>query len=194
MRRENRHRRRRQAERKVLCMLAGIVLVFGASLLFYIRGQGGEQKKTMGNVDFYVSEPLGDKLYENGTTIQVKPGQSLAKDPTITIKKHSALSYLRARILFGGLDMQEREELEQNLAVKSGWLKNPMDGYYYYQYPVSGGDKVCFFDTLTIPESWEGREGELCFCLEIDVEAAQMEYIRVCRDENQKISGWTKIS
>ena len=127
MKKELRHRRRKKAERQAFGILAGILLVFMGSLLVYLKGQGVEETECIGNVDFSLWEPLGDKLYESGSTIQVVPGQRLAKDPTVRLKDHSAVAYLRIKILLGGLSGKMREELEQGLSVKNGWIKNLKD-------------------------------------------------------------------
>lgn len=188
MRKEDRHQKRRKAERKAFCILFGIFFVIGGSLLFYITGEGVEEGKQIGDVSFSVEEPLGDKLHGEGSTIHVKPGQRLIIDPTVTIKKQSKPAYIRARILFGGLNAVMRREVEAGISLQYGWVHNSMDGYYYYQYPLEAGDRVCFFDEMTVPENWS----EICFCMEVQVEGAEVGCIETLRDERQKISGWTK--
>ncbi len=164
----------------------------GVSLFFYIRGQGEEKKGRIGNVDFEVREPLGDKLFQEEGVLVGEPGQTLAKDPTIYLERHSAPAYLRARIFWGGLNSLFQREVEKMLTLKNGWEKNPEDGYYYYQYVVLGGEEITFFDAVKIPERF-GIQGEkFRFCMEICVEAAETERISVRQGKGQKILGWTE--
>ena len=191
MRRENRHKKRRQAEQKVFVILFSITFMLTGSLLFYITSQGRETKGSVGDVAFSLTEPLGDKLYTDGSTVQVAPGQRLAKDPTITLKKGSKPAYIRARILFGGLNASMRKALEEQISVKSGWIQNPGDGYYYYQYPVTAEQSVCFFEAVTIPEEWSERSERIRFYMEVEVQAAEIGCIETTWNQQQKIIGWT---
>lgn len=183
MRKEGRHRRRKQAERKAFGLLLGVLLVLGGSLLFLNHSQGTERRDRIGNVDFTLSGILEDRLF-------AVPGQQLSKEAVIHLEKHSKPAYLRVRIFWGGLNGIMREELEQNLSLGTGWVKNPMDGYYYYQAAVNGGEAVCFFELLTVPEHWESRREEIGFCMKLHVEAAEDGKIGLLWNREGEINGW----
>lgn len=190
MKNRNRYKRRRQAEQRTCLVLICFVLAMGLSLFFYIRGQGGEKKGRIGNVDFEVREPLGEKLFSEKGVLVGEPGQTLAKDPTIYLERHSAPAYLRVRILWGGLNGFFRRAVEEKLMLKKGWEKNPKDGYYYYQYIALGGEQIPFFDSVEIPERLGDSGEKIRFCMEIHVEAAETDRIEVERGRGQKILAW----
>lgn len=194
MKKINRCKRRRRVQKSPGFIWEIFLIALVGSLFFYITGESVEENGRIGEVYFSVTEPLGDKLYTDGSTIQVEPGQRVTKDPTLILGKNSKSAYIRARIFFSGLDALLRRQLEEGVALKSGWIYNPMDGYYYYQYPVNAGEKICFFDSLTVPESWDQKQGKIHFCLEVRMEAAEIGCIKIIYDTQQNMCGWTKIS
>ena len=171
MRKEGRHRRRKQAERKAFGLLLGMLLVLGGSLLFFSHSQGTELRERIGNVDFTLSESFQDELL---------------KSSTIHLEKHSRPAYLRVRIFWGGLNGIQREEMEQELSIQEGWIKNPKDGYYYYQYPVNGGKSIGFFERSEVPERLE----KIRFCMKIHVEAGEIGKITLQKNREDLIDGW----
>lgn len=173
--------------------LALFLFMAGITAAATVGRESGEGKG-IGNTAFLVTEPKADKITKNlkEKNVRLSPGQTLVKDPTVTLKKGSSPSYLRARLVYGGLNGARREELEKLLAVTEGWVKNPGDGYFYYQYPVEAEESVCFFRSITIPKSWGRSLEELRFCLEADVEAAEAGKVELLKNKEQTIVGWHK--
>lgn len=192
--RRARRLRRRRAERRAFLGMFFLCLLAAGVFAFYIVGKGEGSSGDFGKAALILTEPKADEISKNlkDTTIYLKPGQTVVKDPTLTLKKGSKTSYIRARLLYGGLDALKREELEEGLELLEGWVKNPEDGYYYYQYPLKAGESVCFFRSLTIPESWEKVPEHVCFCFEVDAETAEAEKVELVRDQKQKIVEWHK--
>lgn len=192
--RRARRLRRRRAERRAFLGTCFLCLLTAGIFAFYIVGKGEGAAGDFGKASLILTEPKADEISKNlkDTTIYLKPGQTVVKDPTLTLKKSSKTSYIRARILYGGLDALKREELEEGLELLGGWIKNPEDGYYYYQYPLEAGESVCFFRSITIPESWEKVPEHVCFCFEVDAEAAESDKVELVRDQEQKIVEWHK--
>ena len=61
----------------------------------------------------------------------VKPGDVLDKDPTVTLDKESEDAYVRVSINYEGLTKEQALAIENNLDISAGWTKSE-DGYYYY--------------------------------------------------------------
>lgn len=192
MKRINRYNRRRRSERKAFGFLVGIFFILAGSLLFYITGESVEESDRIGDVSFSVTKPFGDKPDGDEGMILEDPGQHLTEDCTLTLGENSKTAYIRAKICLGGLDAAQGRQLKEKLSLKSGWVYNQMDGYYYYQNPVEAGECVCFFDGLTVPDNWERSSEKVCFCMEVWMEAAELGRIKIIYDTNQKICGWTK--
>lgn len=167
--------------------LVGIIGV-GASLAYMTDNDTAENIITMGHVDIDLTEPNypGD---DDGKISNVKPGDNIVKDPTITVQQGSNDTYIRVSLSFTGLtDEQKTKMLEKN---DNGTYKyfdinlanwKESNGYYYYIGTYAEGQKagllkagqsVKLFEHVTIPSSWGNEMADKTFNINIKAEAIQ---------------------
>lgn len=182
--------------KKLGTLVASLALVaalgIGATLAYFTDNDTAYNTITMGKVDIDLDEPEFDPDGDgDGEIDDVKPGQEIVKDPTITVKANSEDAYLRAKISYVGLTDEQAEQLEANISFQNGWVKSS-DGYYYYQFVVGKSNvdqKIAFFDKVTIPTSWGNEMAEKTFRIDVQAEAIQADNFTPTKDGNN-INGW----
>lgn len=187
--------------KKLGTLIASLALVaalgVGATLAYFTDSDTALNTITMGNVDIDLEEPEFDPDGDGeGEIDDVKPGQEIVKDPTITVKANSADAYLRAKITYEGLSDTQAEELEELITFQDGWVKSE-DGYYYFQYVVSEfseDQKIVFFNMVTIPSSWGNEMAEKTFKIDVQAEAIQADNFTPETDNNGVINGWNDVT
>lgn len=183
--------------KKTKSLLLSLLLVgaigVGATLAYFTDNDTAYNTITMGNIDIDLDEPEFDPDGDGeGEIDDVKPGQEIVKDPTITVKADSEDAYLRAKITYEGLTSKQAEELEELITFQDGWVKSE-DGYYYFQYVVSKfseDQKIGFFNMVTIPSSWGNEMTKKSFKINVQAEAIQADNFTPTRDINNDINGW----
>lgn len=170
---------------KKITLIATLALIgaigVGSTFAYFTDTAEATNTVTFGHVEISIDEPEF-KAENNGTEIKnVVPGQTIEKDPVITVLKGSEDAYLRAKIEYDGLTEEQIKGLEFNFA--DGWTKTPdADGYYYYKDAVSEETDVPFFTAVKIPGSWDNSMADESFDIIVKAEAVQAEAFEVDDD------------
>ena len=79
---------------------------------------------TIGHVTGTLTE-TDEHMRDDNTTgkdyTNVKPGDVLDKDPTVTLAKESEDAYVRVSIKYEGLTKEQALAIENNLVISAGW-------------------------------------------------------------------------
>lgn len=196
-------------KKKLTVMVTSLALVgligVGASLAYFTDQDSATNIITMGHVDIDLTEPN----YPGGTTggeiENVKPGDQITKDPTITVQQGSENSYVRAKITVEGLDEEHANLLlakNENgsymyLDINTNdWLEST-DGYFYYvgdagngkDGVLKAGQSVELFTTVTIPGlGWGNEMADKSFSILVSAEAIQAANFEP--STNNGVYGW----
>lgn len=127
----------------------------------------------------------------------VKLGDVLDKDPTVTLDKESEDAYVRVSINYEGLTKEQALAIENNLDISAGWTKSE-DGYYYYNEILSNktgainSSKV--FSKVTIPTEWGNEIAGITFNINVKAEFIQSDNFTPVTDEAGNITGWGNVA
>ena len=204
-------------KKKVLAMVTALALVavvgIGATLAYFTDKADIQNVITMGHVDINLTEnkvekdadgeyvPVGEtELTEEGLTFEdVVPGQTVPKNPTITVEEDSENCYVRATVTVESqdidkdvLDLLTKKLTDQILSTAgSNWTYNGKDGYFYYGSELKAAEKAVLFETVTIPGEWDNAVADKSFSIKIAAEAVQSKYVDdVLVKDGEKVSGW----
>ena len=156
---------------------------------------------TIGHVTGTLTETDEHMRDDNNTTgkdyTNVKPGDVLDKDPTVTLAKESEDAYVRVSINYEGLTKEQALAIENNLDISAGWTKSE-DGYYYYNEILSNktgainSSKV--FSKVTIPTEWGNEIAGITFNINVKAEFIQSDNFTPVTDEAGNITGWGNVA
>lgn len=155
---------------------------------------------TIGHVTGTLTETDEHMLDDNTTGkdyTNVKPGDVLDKDPTVTLDKESEDAYVRVSINYEGLTKEQALAIENNLDISAGWTKSE-DGYYYYNEILSNktgainSSKV--FSKVTIPTEWGNEIAGITFNINVKAEFIQSDNFTPVTDEAGNITGWGNVA
>lgn len=204
-------------KKKVLAMVTALCLVavvgIGATLAYFTDNASVENVITMGHVDITLTEnnvtkdedgeyvPTGDTtdVTEEGLQFEdVVPGQTVPKNPTITVAEDSENCYVRATVVVESDDIaaEDLEKLETALTAQitadgSDWTANA-DGYFYYGKELSAKETAVLFETVKIPGEWDNAVADKSFSIKITAEAVQSKYVDdvLTKDADGNVTGW----
>ena len=155
---------------------------------------------TIGHVTGTLTE-TDEHMRDDNTTgkdyTNVKPGDVLDKDPTVTLDKESEDAYVRVSINYEGLTKEQALAIENNLDISAGWTKSE-DGYYYYNEILSNktgainSSKV--FSKVTIPTEWGNEIAGITFNINVKAEFIQSDNFTPVTDEAGNITGWGNVA
>ena len=155
---------------------------------------------TIGHVTGTLTE-TDEHMRDDNTTVKdytnVKPGDVLDKDPTVTLDKESEDAYVRVSIDYEGLTKEQALAIENNLDISAGWTKSE-DGYYYYNEILSNktgainSSKV--FSKVTIPTEWGNEIAGITFNINVKAEFIQSDNFTPVTDEAGNITGWGNVA
>ena len=155
---------------------------------------------TIGHVTGTLTE-TDEHMRDDNTTgkdyTNVKPGDVLDKDPTVTLDKESEDAYVRVSINYEGLTKEQVLAIENNLDISAGWTKSE-DGYYYYNEILSNktgainSSKV--FSKVTIPTEWGNEIAGITFNINVKAEFIQSDNFTPVTDEAGNITGWGNVA
>lgn len=151
-------------KKKLIAGVAALILcitgVTYGTLAYFTDKDTRANVITIGHVTGTLTE-TDEHMRDDNTTgkdyTNVKPGDVLDKDPTVTLDKESEDAYVRVSINYDGLTKEQALAIENNLDISAGWTKSE-DGYYYYNEILSNktgainSSKV--FSKVTIPTEW----------------------------------------
>ena len=155
---------------------------------------------TIGHVTGTLTE-TDEHMRDDNTTgkdyTNVKPGDVLDKDPTVTLDKESEDAYVRVSINYEWLTKEQALAIENNLDISAGWTKSE-DGYYYYNEILSNktgainSSKV--FSKVTIPTEWGNEIAGITFNINVKAEFIQPDNFTPVTDEAGNITGWGDVA
>lgn len=155
---------------------------------------------TIGHVTGTLTE-TDEHMRDDNTTgkdyTNVKSGDVLDKDPTVTLDKESEDAYVRVSINYEGLTKEQALAIENNLDISAGWTKSE-DGYYYYNEILSNktgainSSKV--FSKVTIPTEWGNEIAGITFNINVKAEFIQSDNFTPVTDEAGNITGWGNVA
>lgn len=188
-----------------LLVACGLVaaLGVGATLAYFTDQENVTNVITMGHVDITLTEP---SFPQSGEVENVKPGDTIDKDPTVTVATESEDAYIRLKVKFTGLeDSQVRDLMSKNgdgsykyLDINSRYWReeavtNEENTYYFYYVNGSGvltaGDVVTLFEHVNIPKTWGNEIVDKTFNIEITAEAIQADHFAPS-ESTDGVYGW----
>lgn len=198
-----------------LALSLGLVSVVGvgATLAYFTDQASIANVVTMGHVDINLTEHQVVKN-EDGQWVadetvpvtseglqftDVYPGETVDKDPTVTITEDSGDAYVRVRLdivyegsTFTADDMAALQaNIDREIAESGDWYK-AADGYYYYNTALTQeAPSAVLFEEVTLPgAAWKNNTASQSFSIQLQAEAIQREYFNPTTDDNGMITGW----
>lgn len=192
----------------------GLVAVIGvgATLAYFTDQAETRNTVSMGHVDIdltehkvkqdadgnWVKDEEKPVTSEGLTFNNVYPGQTVAKDPTVTLAEGSGDAYIRIRMDIeadAGFTAADIEALEANIdreIAESGGWKEGADGYYYYNAALTkDAPSAVLFEEVTLPgAAWKNNTASQSFSIKLQAEAIQSDYFTP-QTEGGMITGWT---
>lgn len=197
-----------------LCMAA--LIGVGGTLAYFTDNATAENIVTMGHVDLTLTE---NKVYRDELTggwVQgqgeediteeglkfdgVVPGETVPKNPTVTLVNGSVDAYVRVRLevkaeegaSITDADLQVlMENLKKQITEDPNWYYSSQDGYYYFKNAMKDKEKAVLFETVTIPgEQWGNNTAGQSFSILLQAEAVQSDYFTPSENEEGQITGW----
>lgn len=193
-------------KKKLYTLVGSLVLVgaigVGATLAYFTDNDVAKNVVTMGHVDIDLDEPNYTPGVDN-VMEDLVPGETITKDPTITVAEDSQPAFIRAKIefLMDGAPMEAKyaSELEGQLTLEgtklvedTSWKKGE-GNYYYFQYEVDPGEKIVLFDEVTIPSNWGNDVADSEIQIIVSAEAIQSENFEP-NVEGGQIVGWNGVT
>lgn len=173
--------------KKLLPVMLTVALVavigVGATLAYFTDKDDATNVFTMGNVDVDLTEPNFDT--EDGeadkTISNVMPGQTITKDPTITLGEDSLDAYIRVKLDVTGFENVENgdayiADIIDGLDInEEDWYE--VDGYYYFKNILTNAEEnanvATLFTEVKIPTSWNNDVADVTFEIVVSVDAVQ---------------------
>ena len=85
----------------VICLIA--IAIVGGTVAYFTDTDAKNNTFTMGKVDIALAEPSFERLLGQETSLRVFPGETYAKDPTITVAADSEDCWLVATVTISDL-------------------------------------------------------------------------------------------
>lgn len=161
-------------------LLVGLVAAIGFSgtLAWFTDKEEASNTLQTGFIDIALTEPN----YQEENYQALQPGDTILKDPTITIEDSSEDAYIRLKVTNATVNRPGKEPISitlEDLQAKNteDWTLSE-DGYYYYKNIVTKGDTIAFLQnidntTMTIPTSWDNSYANASITLTFTVDAIQ---------------------
>ncbi len=170
--------------------LVGALTIVGGTLAYFTAQDDVTNVVTMGNVSITLEEPgFSEENLEN-VLVNVVPGQSFTKDPTITNTGKNP-AYVRIKV---DPTISADVDIDDSIANidTTNWTYS--GGYYYYNNVLAPGEAVVFFDTLTVPSTIGNEYEDVNFEFKFVAEAVQSQYFTPTKNDGGKIVGWPSVT
>ena len=160
-----------------VCLIVALAAtaVVGGTLAWFTDDEVATNTFTVGNVDITLTEPNWTSTGSQDAP-EVYPGESLAKDPTVT---NDGANPCFVRIKVTGLDcLGDAGMITYRTNYKDGklgdnWVKHT-DGYFYYNKVLAVGETTdALFDQIVIPTDLKNGNAEDAFNVVVTAEAVQ---------------------
>lgn len=148
----------------------------------------------------WIQDTSVDGITDEGILFEgALPGDTIPKNPTITVKDDSEDAYVRVKLEFtpseqNGIDTESLDLLADQLYAgienDGVWIKN--GDYLYYPTRLTAKDAVVVFDEVKIPGSWDNITADKGFTIKVIAEAIQAENVEavVITDNDGNVTGW----
>lgn len=160
--------------------LVGVVGI-GGSLAWFTDLEQKTNTLTLNHVNITLEEPG----YTDNQTLL--PGDTITKDPTVTVEKDSSAAWIRIQPLVVNVDFANDGKVDDEIAINSkdalntfgiqlgtGWTLDENTGYFYYESSLAAEGKTTpLFSSITIPHDWGNKYAEAKVTLDIQAEAVQ---------------------
>lgn len=186
-------------KKKIALLVTSLALIatllIGGTLAYFTDSDEATNVITLGKVDGTLTE-TGEEDRDDGTTGKdyenVKPGQELEKDPTLTLAADSEDAYARFHVTFTGLTDTQVSELKFYKGTEE--VKFDGNGYFYVQEIMEANDTFVLFDKVVIPTSWGNEMAEKTFNINVVVELIQADNFTPGTDANGNIDSWGTVT
>jgi len=185
-------------KRVLLITLLSLIAVFviGGTLAYFTDTDSRQNVITLGKVSGTLTE-TGEDMRDDETIGKdydnIKPGQTLAKDPKVTLDSDSEDAYARIKITYTTLTEAQITELENLLTLNTGWQK-AADGYFYYNQIMTADDETIIFDEVMIPSTWGNEMAEKTFRMNVVAELIQADNFTPTVDALGYITSWGTVT
>ena len=161
--------------KKLLPVALSVVLLgtvgIGATLAYFTDSDSATNVVTMGHVNIELTEPAW--TYDEKGITNVSPGQTIEKDPTITLQEGSLDAYIRVKLEVEGVEEEAAADVIELIELNEGWTLEE-DGYYYYKNKLtSDASSTTMFNQVTIPYEWDNSYIDKTFDIKVYAEAIQ---------------------
>ena len=171
-------------------------VTIGGSLAYFTDSDANSNVITMGHVSGTLTETQ-EQTRTDGTKgldfTNLVPGQTIQKDPTVTIDRNSEDAYVRVKIDYTGLTDQQISDLKQGITLSKDWVTGT-DGYIYYNNIMKANDKSKLFSEVTIPATWGNEVTDKTFNMNITAEMIQADNFTPTKDASGNINGWNGVT
>lgn len=174
-----------------------VAATVGTTLAYFTDKDSKSNVVTMGKVDGTLTESNVPKDAKGQKYDNVKPGDTIKKDPKVTLAKDSENAYVRLKVDYKGLNKEQCADLDSAIksALNKGWVLGD-DGYYYYNEILKAKESTTAFKSFDIPASWGNEMADLTFYVNVTAEFIQAEHFTPkYTDETKKvIADWGTVS
>lgn len=184
------------------------VLGVGATLAYFTDKEEATNVITMGHVDIELTEPNFDKddtkPVKDNIIENIVPGQTIDKDPTITLAEGSEDAYIRVKLDCEFTNAENKTTKlypysinklipvldDENKNYNKDWVLSD-DGYYYYQKVLDDANKsVKMFEEVIIPSEWGNDYADGTLKIVVNAEAIQKDNFIPEKNADEKIVAW----
>lgn len=211
-------------KKKLLVMLSAVALIatvgVGATLAYFTDStQDLKNIIETGNVNITISENAVELDTETMEYIQtdevvyvdsdglvfsnILPGQTVPKNPTISLEEGSRDAYIRATVTVESdddafaeyLGAFQDELLTSIVGTADNWRRGE-GNKLYYQSKLTMGEEAVLFEEITIPTYWNNSVKNSSFTIKIQAEAVQADYLDVKTNKNgvPTINSWNALN
>lgn len=188
-------------KKKLYTMAGGLALVaaigVGSTLAYFTDQDEANNVVELGLVDIVLTETewSGDKQ-------NVTPGQTYAKNPTVTVKEGSNPAYVRILVDYEitspegvtrDLTTDEIADIENRLEIDRNFWDKGIDGYWYYQEVLGAGSSATLFNEITIPDQWGNEYRNHTLNVKITAQAIQSENVEDIIVPGEPITSWGNV-
>ena len=172
--------------------LVGALLI-GGTLAYFTDRDEAQNVFTLGKVDGDLDEPIWNENNPGGEIENVQPGDTIDKDPTLTMAADSEEAYARFQVTYEGISAEQFAELK----FYSGEEEVTFDeqGYFYVQDKLTAGEKYVLFDKVMIPSTWGNEMAGKTFKINVVAELVQIKNFdgNLEKDNDGNIIGWGDV-
>lgn len=181
----------------ILVMSLALVgaLLIGGTLAYFTDRDEAQNVFTLGKVDGDLDEPIWDENNPGGEIENVQPGDSIVKDPTLTMAADSEEAYARFQVTYEGITAEQFAELKFFKGEAEVEVTFDKDGYFYVQDKLTAGAEYVLFDKVVIPSTWGNEMAEQTFKINVVAELVQAKNFdgNLQKDADGKIIGWGDV-